>query len=126
MGLKFNWQRVSEVHKTLRLGGFTPETKLMFVLVLSDGSTKKQQVLFRDFMDFFWSLSENKKLSAQALFVQDRSGKIIYRHNQVTNGNEEIPTGGNPQIVTGWKNFSKKERDTYLKLMIAQIQADAR
>lgn len=126
MGLKFNWQRVTDTHSQLRRNGTKAETPLIFVLVLQDGTTKRQQVLFRDFMDFFWSLSENNKLPAQTLFVQDAAGKIVYRHNQMTKGNEEVPTGGNPQIITNWNSFSAEERETYLKLLWSQINADGK
>jgi hypothetical protein len=124
MGLKFNWQRVTETHKRLKASGFKSDSKLTFVLILSDGTTRKQHVLFERFLDFFWDLSESKHLSARTLFVQDTNGKILYKYNQVTNGNEEIPSGGNPQVVLGWKNLSQAERDTYLKLLIAQIESE--
>ena len=124
MAIKINWQKLKEAHKyILERGDITDQTDLSFILIFHNGTAHKTIIKFNEFMNFFWKVSDNDHPRILALIVQDKEGRILYRHREFTNGNEEIPIGGHPDIILCWKNLSKQERESYLRLLISQIQA---
>jgi len=122
MSLRLNWKKITKLHSELAASkGLS--TDVVFIIMLSDGKIKKSLVKLKDFLKFFWSLSENKEIKITNLVVQDIGGKTLYRHNQQNAGNEEIPSGGNSSIVKNWKNIKKQHRETYIEILISQFYA---
>lgn len=127
MSIKLDWDKLREVHKNLSQSfNLTEETNIVFVMIMDDRKARKSIVKFKDFMRFLWSLSENPDYHVLRLVVQDEDGRILYRHKTLTAGNEEIPTGGNSNVITHWGALTQHEKDTYLRLIEAQIQGHDR
>ena len=123
MSIKLNWEKLCAVHKTLiELPTITDETKIIIIMMLSDHSPRKSVIKFKEFLSFLWHLSENPKHKVIALVAQDEEGRVLYRHKNVTAGNEEVPIGGNEDVVTHWNAFTQLEKDTYIRLLVSQIQ----
>jgi len=122
MNINVDWDKLKAIEKHLSENAtLTPETEIIFVMIMNDGSPKKSIVKFKDFLNFFWALSENSQYSIVTLVVQDKEGRILYRHKQVTPGNEEIPVGGNAGVFRQWATLTPEEKDTYIRLLIAQF-----
>ena len=122
MSINVDWDKLKAVEKHLsEVATLRPETEIIFVMIMNDGSPKKSVVKFKDFLNFFWALSENSRYCIVTLVVQDKEGRILYRHKQVTAGNEEIPVGGNAGVFSQWTTLPPEEKETYIRLMIAQI-----
>lgn len=123
MSLKVNWEKLRWVQRELaEYGGLQEDTDITFLMLLADGKSKKNIVKFGDFLNFFWAISENTNLKILTLVVQDSDGRVLYRHKQYNKGNEEIPVGGNSNVVQHWAALTPKEKETYLNMLIAQIQ----
>lgn len=123
MSLNLDWNRLRRVHKDLEEhGDLSAETDITFLFVLTNGQGKKSVVKFKDFMKFLWSVEENANFTVSTLVVQDKEGRVLYRHKQRTNGDEEIPDGGHTGVITHWSAYTPHEKDIYLRILIAQIQ----
>jgi len=123
MSLNLDWDRLRQVHKDLEEhGGLSAETDITFLFVLTNGQGKKSVVKFKDFMKFLWSVEENTNFMVRTLVVQDKEGRVLYRHKQRTNGGEEIPDGGHAGVILNWGAFTPDEKNIYLRILIAQIQ----
>lgn len=123
MSIKLDWDRLRTVHKNLtEWPTLTAETNIIFVMIMADQKARKSIVKFKDFMNFLWSLSENPDYQVLTLIVQDEDGRVLYRHKTLTAGNEEIPTGGNSNVIAHWGALTQPEKDTYIRLLVAQIQ----
>jgi hypothetical protein len=123
MSIKLDWDKLRAIHKNLsELPTLHDETEIIFVMIMADKSAKKSIVKFKDFLSFLWSLSENPDYQILTLVVQDKEGRILYRHKTLTAGNEEIPVGGSGSVITHWGSLTQTEKDTYVRLLIAQIE----
>lgn len=123
MMININWENLRTVHEELiDSGNLKDDSDIVFTMILSDGKAKKSIVKFKDFMSVFWAISENKDFSVLTLVVQDKEGRILYRHKQLTQGNEEIPDGGNAGVVQNWNALTEDEKSTYMRMLIAQIE----
>ena len=123
MSIRVDWDKLRKVQEDLsELPTITDTTEVMFIMIMADQSSRKSVVKFKDFLTFFWSLSENPHYNVLTLVVQDKEGRVLYRHKPLTPGNEEIPLGGNANVITHWKTLTRAEKDMYLNLMVAQIQ----
>ncbi len=123
MSLKLDWDKLRAVHEQLtQHPGLTEETEIVFVMIVSDGTAKKSVIKFKDFLNFFWVISENPNYSILTVVVQDKEGRILYRHKRVTVGNEEIPVGGHSNVILQWGTLTPEEKDMYLTILVAQIQ----
>lgn len=122
MSIKLDWERLRKIYTNLVDNGIDPEAELLFLLILNDGSVKKANVKFKGFMGFFWDMSENTTWHVIGISVQDKEGRVLYRHRQITSGNEEIPIGGNVNVLQHWVALTPEEKETYMRLLIAQIQ----
>lgn len=121
--INIDWEELRSVYQDLvDKGNMTDDTEIVFVMVNDDGKAKKNIVKFKNFMSVFWSLSENKDYYVLTLVVQDKDGRILYRHKQRTSGNEEIPDGGNANVIQHWSALTPEEKETYMRLLIAQIE----
>lgn len=120
MSIRIDWEKLRNIHNDLS-ESMNAEEEILFTLLMDDGSAKRASVKFKDFMNFFWSLSENSKFSICAIVVQDIDGRILYRHKQVTRGNEEVPIGGNENIILRWPTFTQEEKELLVRITIAQI-----
>ena len=123
MAIKLNWEKVQRVQRELENRGYTETTPLVFIIFLSDGSPRKVEIVFGDFMKVLWSLSDSQDLKVTSLLVQNQSGSVLYRHKKINNGNEEIPNGGNTEVITQWNSLTDEDRSMYTRMMIARIQA---
>jgi len=122
MSINVDWEKLRAVHQDLvDNSGLTDETDIIFLVVLNDGKAKKSIVKFRDFMHFFWAISENKDITVITLVAQDKEGRILYRHKQRTVGDEEIPDGGHASVVQSWCALTEQEKNMYLEMLMAQI-----
>lgn len=122
MSINVDWERLRAVYQELVANnGLTPEADIIFMMTLKDGKAKKSMVKFKDFMSFFWAVSESKELDVLTLVAQDKEGRILYRYKQRTNGDEEVPDGGNVGVIQNWNALTPEEKETYLGMLLAQI-----
>jgi hypothetical protein len=122
MAINVDWEKLRNVQKYLSENSdLTPETEITFIMILKSGSAKKSQIKFKDFLSLFWAISDNNDYVVANIVVQDKEGRILYRHREITKCNEEVPDGGNASIVTHWNTLTDDEKDTYLQILIAQI-----
>jgi hypothetical protein len=127
MSIKLDWEKLCAVHKhLLELPTLTDETKIIIIMVMSDYKQKKSVVKFKDFLRFLWSLSEDPRLNVVTLVAQDEEGRILYRHKTMTAGGEEVPIGGNENVVVHWNALTQSEKDTYIRLIVSQINGHER
>ena len=123
MSINVDWEKLRGVYQELVANsGLTDETDIVFIMVLTNGKAKKSIVKFKDFMAFFWAISESKELSVLTLVAQDKDGRILYRYKQRTNGDEEVPDGGHSSVIQNWSALTQTEKETYLIMLLAQIQ----
>ena len=120
MSIKVDWEKLRMVQYHLT-ENVSDEDEILFTLLIRDGSTKRHVVKFKDFLNFFWSISENTNYNVYTVLVQDTEGRVLYRHKQLTNGNEEIPIGGNESVILHWGALTSKEKDMFVRLTVAQI-----
>ena len=122
MSIRFDWEKLRAIHKDLsELPTLTNETKIVFTIVMSDYKQVKSTIKFKDFLVFLWALSDNPDRSVITLIAQDTEGRILYRHKTQTAGDEEIPVGGNENVVVHWNALPQSAKDTYIRLMVSQI-----
>jgi len=122
MNIRLDWGKIRAVQQRLtELPTLTAETEIVFVMIMSDGKARKSIVKFKDFLNFLWSISENTRYNVLTLVVQDKEGRILYRHKTLTAGNEEVPVGGNSNVIKQWGTLTQDEKDTYTRLLVAQI-----
>jgi hypothetical protein len=123
MAIRLNWKKVTDVHKHLTdTVKITLDDEITFIIVLQNGTPKKSVVKFKDFLEYLWAISDDNRFNVLSLIATDSEGRILYRHVQTT-PNEEVPYGGNDTIVNHWKALTPNERDVYLTMLIAQINA---
>lgn len=123
MSIHLDWEKLRTVYQELiDHSGLAAENDIIIIMVLSDGKPKKAVIKFKEFLNFFWTISENKDLHVSTLIVQDKESRILYRHKQRTSGAEEIPDGGHAGIIQSWCALTEEEKDSYLRILIAQIQ----
>lgn len=123
MMIKVDWEKLKQVHQNLiKQEELNDNTDIIFIMITKDGKAKKSIIKFKDFMSFFWLLSENKEFSILTLVIQDKTGRILYRHKQYNTSNEEIPDGGNGVIVQNWNNLTEQNKELFMRLMISQIE----
>lgn len=122
MTINIDWHKLIEVQKHLsENNGLTPNTDIVFILILQNGKAQKSQIKFKDFLRIFWAISENTSYKINTLVVQDQEGRILYRHKDITTGKEELPTSSNSTVITNWNTLSRDIKDSYLEILISQI-----
>lgn len=123
MSLNVDWEKLRRIHDDLlNHSDLKPESDITFLMILTNGRIKKSVVKFKDFLGFFWAVSENNELKVVTLVCQDSEGRIIYRQKQVTRGNEEIPDGGHSGIIQNWEALTQQEKQIYIRILLAQIE----
>jgi hypothetical protein len=120
MAIRLNWDRVKQLHAELTTDGFKNEDKLTATIIEKGGKPRKVAFQFKDMLAFFWSLIDNETFQVITFIVQDVDGKIIYRHKQMV-GNEEVPNGGNSNVISHWPALTEDERQMYMNILISQI-----
>jgi len=124
MSLKLDWNKLKQVQKyLLEDKQMTKNTDIVFVVILKDGSATRSVTKFKNFLGFCWAISEKGGRNIYTLVVQDKEGRILYRHKRLTAGNEEVPSGGNYNIFSNWRTLTQKQKDCYIELLIAQIHS---
>lgn len=127
MAINVNWQKLRGVQKYLAENhNLAPETEIVCIMILKNGSAKKSIIKFKEFFAVFWAISENKEYQVSTLVIQDDDGRILYRHRELTKGDEEIPDGGHSGVILYWNTLTQEEKDTYLQILVAQINAQER
>lgn len=122
MSINVDWNKLRAIHKSLVTNnGLRDETEVVFLMMLDDGKAKKAVVKFKDFLEFFWALYDNKELRVFTLVVQDKEGRVLYRHKRLNVANEEIPDGGNAAVIQHWGALTPEEKETYMRLLVAQV-----
>lgn len=122
MSLKLNWTRIKRLHTDLESSGFEDNDKLLFVLIEKKGKVRKAVIRFKELYRFCWDMIDSDNLKILTFFIQDIDGRIIYRHRQMI-GNEEVSNCGHTDVISMWNAFTDEEKNTYLTLLIAQINA---
>lgn len=124
MAINIDWDKLRGVQKYLtEHNGLRPETEVTFIIIFKSGHARKSQIKFKDFLSIFWAISDNNDYHVVTLVVQDKEGRILYRYRELTKGNEELPDGGNSGVILHWNTLTNNEKDTYLQMLIAQINA---
>lgn len=126
MAFRINWEGLTKLKADLTQRGFTQETPLIVIVSLQDGTHRKNPVRFKNFLQFMWSLSEIEHTSITRLAVQDPSGRVVYRQRRMTAANEELPEAKGGLHLENWQALTPHEKDLYVRLTIAQIDADGR
>lgn len=127
MSINIDWEKLRGVQKYLaENNGLAPDEEITFIMILKSGSAKKSQIKFKDFLTLFWAISDNKDYVVSNVVVQDKEGRILYRHRELTKGDEELPDGGNAHVITHWNTLTNDEKETYLLILISQINGHER
>lgn len=122
MAIKINWDRVRQLRDELTADGWKDSDKLLFMIVYRNGQPRKATIQFKELSKFCWDMSDDDKVQILTFIIQDIEGKVLYRHRQIV-GNEEIPNGGNADIVAHWAALTEDEKATYIAMLVAQIDA---
>lgn len=120
MSIRIDWNKLKSAHERLK-GNINPNDEVTFIMVMRGHAVKKAIIKFKNFLDFFWKISEDPMQDVINLAVQNSEGHIIYRHRHITAGNEEIPIGGNSNIILNWNTFMSGRKDTLVRITVAQI-----
>jgi len=122
MAIKLNWNTLSDVKSDLeKTWKLKANSKVVFVLLLKDGTHHKKTIKFADFLKFFWFIYDSTKFHVKGLVVTDTSGKVLYRHRQTNGEHEEIPNGGNVHIFERWATMTDDQKDAHLNILLSQI-----
>ena len=122
MAIKINWDRVRQLREELTSDGWKDSDKLLFMIVYKNGQPRKAAIQFKELSRFCWDMSDDNKVEILTFIIQDVEGKVLYRHRQIV-GNEEIPNGGNTDVVAHWAALTEDEKSTYIAMLVAQIDA---
>lgn len=122
MAIKINWDRVRQLRDELIADGWKDSDKLLFMIVNKSGQPRKATVQFKELSRFCWDMSDDDSIQILTFIIQDVEGKVLYRHRQIV-GNEEVPNGGNTDIVAHWAALTDDEKATYIAMLVAQIDA---
>lgn len=124
MSIKIDWEVLTQTHKKLAEGTeLEDNSEITFVVVLKDKTVKKIFIPFKEFLSFIWSIANNSHYNIVTLVAQDSKGRILYRHKQLNSSNEEIPVGGDADVLIHWSALTDEEKDMYIRITIAQINA---
>lgn len=126
MAFRLNWDNLTKLQEDLAKQGFEDDTAIIVVLVLNDGTPRKSPIRFKNFLRFMWSLSEAGDVPIKKLFIQDASGKVLYRQKQMNAAIEDLPEGEGGFHITAWNELTQREKDLFVELTIAQINAHGR
>jgi hypothetical protein len=121
MSLRLNWVQIKEIYNKLIAEGADGNDELVCVVVGQNAGIKEVTIKVSDFLRFMWKISDMIHRKINSLIIKDSHGRIIYTHKNINKGNEEIPRGGNANVVSNWNALNPDEREVYLTLMIAQI-----
>lgn len=125
MAININWDRVKQLHAELESDGWKEHDKLIFIVIEKGGKPKKAIIEFKDLYKFFWHLLDDENIAILTFIAQDVDGKVLYRHRQMV-GNEEVPCGGSADVISHWAALTNEEKDTYITMLVAQIDAYGR
>ena len=123
MAIKLNWELLHKVHKELKDNGYKDNTKVIFTLFFINSTPRKVDVPFSEFLQVFWKLSDTDSSKITSLVVQNTDGAVLYRHKRLNKGNEEIPNGGNTDVILNWNGLKENEKSMYMNMLIASINA---
>jgi len=122
MTIKINWDRVKQLHAELESDGWKNQDKVIFVLIEKGGKPKKAVVQYNELLKYFWNLTDSEDFHVVTFVVQDIEGRVLYRHRQIV-GNEEVPNGGNLDVISHWAALTNDEKSTYITMLVAQIDS---
>jgi len=119
---KLNWDRIKQLDADLKADGWEKDHKLLFIMIEKTGKAKKTIISFQDLHLFCWNLVDNDTLNVLTFVIQDMEGRVLYRHRQVVY-NEEVPIGGNGDIIMQWTTLTDEEKETFMEILVSQINA---
>lgn len=122
MAIKLNWERVKQLHDELQSDGWKEQDSILFILIDKSGKPKKATIQFKELYKFLWHISDNNSLQVLTFIMQDVEGKVLYRHRRIV-CNEEVPNGGNVDVISHWTALTDDEKNTYITMLAAQIEA---
>lgn len=122
MTIKINWERVKKLKEDMIAAGFKDDDILNLIVAFDNENVRKMSVFHKDLMRFFWTISEAKRENLSAFIIQDKSGRIWYRHSY-NEDKEQIPVGGNPEVVLKWNSLDDITKQTHLKLLISKLSS---
>jgi hypothetical protein len=125
MSISLSWDRIETLHSELkRSDGIEGDSKLIFYIANAKKEQIKRNILFDNFLSFFWSLYDTLKFSVARLIITDQQGNTLYTHKRNTYTTEIVPTKGNPYMIEHWTEFNKNQKDAYLCILISQISSN--
>jgi hypothetical protein len=82
----------------------------------------KKRVQYKSFLQVFWDLCETP-LQIISVIITNASGDKIYSHRN--RHPEQMPIGGTPFVITNWGKWNDEQKELWLKITMAQIEANA-
>lgn len=126
--LNVNWPQLRELYKDLQTeGNIKDDDDVFFQCVTKDARSgrkigMKKKVAFKDFLKSFWDLCESP-INITMLVVTTSDGIEIYKHR--SHHPEIMPIGGSPHIILNWNKLDEVQKEMWLKIAMAQIEANA-
>lgn len=77
---------------------------------------------YNELLKYFWNLIDSEDFHVVTFVVQNIEGQVLYRHRQIV-GNEEVPNGGNLDVISHWAALTSDEKNTYITMLVAQIDS---
>lgn len=115
---RLNWHSLCDSQKQLAKTIKSKDT-LIFTIQLKNGQTTKRAVEFKNFLQFFWYIDENKVLNVQNILVTDFAGNTLYQY--ANTASEKLPPESLEPRIKNWNQYSKEEKESYLKILYAQL-----
>lgn len=125
MSINLSWDRIEALHGELKeTESVKEDSKLIFYIANGKKEQIKRNILFSNFLSFFWSLYDTPRFNISRLIITDQRGNTLYTHKRNSYTTEIIPTDGNPYVIEHWTELNKNQRDAYLCILISQISSN--
>jgi hypothetical protein len=128
MMLNVNWPQLRKTYADLKESHeLKDEDQILFQCVSRDiksgqKTALKRQVQYKEFLQVFWDLCETH-LQILSITITTSNGNQIYQHR--SRHPEQMPIGGTPFIIANWNKWDDDQKELWLKIAMAQIEANA-
>lgn len=128
MMLNVNWPQLRQLYQDIKTQeNIQDNDYVTFQCISKDIKTGKKtklhkRVRFSEFLKVFWDLCESP-IHILSLVVTTANGTEIYKHRD--RHPETMPIGGSPHIVANWNKLDDIQKELWLKITMAQIEANA-
>ena len=126
--LYVSWPELHKIRKSLeKEHNLKDDSEVTFRYTIQDRKTHKKKLctvkrLYKDFLKMFWELCENPYNVLDVLVLSPSDSSIYqYKPSHI----EQMPTGGNPHVLQNWNRLTPIQKEAWLKITIAQIDANA-